>query len=476
MTEPTDGTGRRIYTNRTLNLRALRAIGYDMDYTLIHYRVKEWESLAYRYVKERLLKRGWPVESMEFEPDRFIRGLMIDTELGNIVKANRFGYPKRATHGTRVLGFDELRSAYARQMVELSDPRFRFLNTLFSLSEACWFSQLVDCLDEGQLSGVRDYRDLSHLLRFEVDEAHVEGRLKAEIVAHPEKFVELDPDTALALLDQKRAGKKLMLITNSEWSYTQAMMQYAFDPFLTGMTWQALFDLIIVDAQKPAFFTATNPIYEVVSAEGLLRTVRRPVELGKVYQGGHVALIEEGLGCSGDDILYVGDHLFGDVQVSKRIQRWRTALVLRELEHEVEEVSSFYDAQKTLEALMGEKEAMEQQSAQLRLKLQRIQGGYGPRASQSEEELRDEMAALRDRLQHLDVQIAPLAKAVGTISNPYWGQLMRTGNDKSQLARQVERYADVYMSRVSNFLGPTPFAYLRSSRGSLPHDPLIGDP
>jgi hypothetical protein len=54
--------------------------------------------------------------------------------------------------------------------------------------------------------------------------------------------------------------------------------------------------------------------------------------------------------------------------------------------------------------------------------------------------------------------------------SPAWGLMMRTGNDKSHLARQVERYADIYMSRVSNFLYETPFAYLRAPRGYLPHD------
>ena len=47
---------------------------------------------------------------------------------------------------------------------------------------------------------------------------------------------------------------------------------------------------------------------------------------------------------------------------------------------------------------------------------------------------------------------------------------MRAGNDKSHLARQVERYADVYTSRVANLLHATPFAYLRSPRGTMPHD------
>ena len=47
---------------------------------------------------------------------------------------------------------------------------------------------------------------------------------------------------------------------------------------------------------------------------------------------------------------------------------------------------------------------------------------------------------------------------------------MRAGNDKSLFARQVERYADVYTSRVSNLRYETPFGYLRAARGSLPHD------
>jgi hypothetical protein len=47
---------------------------------------------------------------------------------------------------------------------------------------------------------------------------------------------------------------------------------------------------------------------------------------------------------------------------------------------------------------------------------------------------------------------------------------MRAGNDKSLFARQVERYADAYMSRVSNLRYETPYAYMRAARGSLPHD------
>src|SRR5688572_6048183 len=217
---------RRIYCNRTLNLRAIKAVGYDMDYTLIHYVVAVWERHAYEHVRRVLGDRGFPVEGLQFDPELMIRGLIIDSELGNILKANRFGYVNRALHGTRAIPFEDVRRVYARTMVDLSDLRYAFMNTLFSLSEACLYAQLVDRLDAGVFSGPLGYQDLYKSVRNALDYAHMEGRLKQEIIEDPDTFVLMDPETPLALLDQKEAGKKILLITNSEWIYTDAMMRY----------------------------------------------------------------------------------------------------------------------------------------------------------------------------------------------------------------------------------------------------------
>ncbi len=51
--------------------------------------------------------------------------------------------------------------------------------------------------------------------------------------------------------------------------------------------------------------------------------------------------MEAYLGLSGEEILYVGDHIFADVHVSKSMLRWRTALILRELEEEVAALEAF---------------------------------------------------------------------------------------------------------------------------------------
>jgi len=464
--------GSGLYCNRTLNLRAIRAIGYDMDYTLVEYQVEEFERKVFEYARTRFLSMGWPVEELRFDPSMVARGLVIDTELGNVVKANRFGFVKKAMHGTQILDYNHQRQAYAHTILDLSEVRWVFLNTLFALSEGCLYAQMVELLDQGRLHGVMGYADLYAKVRAAVDAQHFEGRLKAEIVSDPERYVVLDPKAALTLMDQKVSGKKLLLITNSDWNYTSFMMAYAFDRFLPeGMHWRDLFELVIVSARKPDFFTGHHPFLEVVTEEGLLKPCQGALRKGQAYYGGSAALVEAQLELSGDELLYVGDHMFGDVHVSKSVLRWRTALVLRELEEEVAALEAFRGHELELAARMEEKEALEGHLSQVRLDLQRRRAGYGPVPELDEHALEGLIQELRSRIRVLDLEIAPIAKAAMELTNPRWGLLMRAGNDKSHLARQVERYADVYTSRVSNFLSATPYVYLRSSRGSLPHDP-----
>ena len=336
------------------------------------------------------------------------------------------------------------------------------MNTLFELSRASLFAQLVAVHDDKPLSGMANYSDLYSAVDEALAVAHTGGALKAEIVADKERFVDLDPEVVATLQDQKTAGKKLVLITNSDWSYTSEMMPYCFDRFVEGdHTWRSLFDLVIVSANKPGFFANTNPIYRVVDeGKSLLRPHVGPLEPGHVYFGGNARLVEERFGLVGEEPLYVGDHLFGDVHVTKDVLKWRTALIARPLESEISNAIAFAGDQRRLEEMMAEKVAVDREQAKLRL--QRAAGGG--------REVQAAYGKVTARANRLDEQIAPLARAAAELGNPIWGPLMRAGNDKSLFARQVERYADVYASRVSNFREETPFAYLRAARGSLPHD------
>jgi hypothetical protein len=63
------------------------------------------------------------------------------------------------------------------------------------------------------------------------------------------------------------------------------------------------------------------------------------------------------------------------------------------------------------------------------------------------------MAKLLATMIDYDNKIAPMLYNDGSHFNKYWGYISRGGfNDQSHLMRQIEKYADVYTSRVSNFL------------------------
>ncbi|WP_129662634.1 HAD-IG family 5'-nucleotidase [Phytoactinopolyspora endophytica] len=463
--------GRDVYANRTLNLRSVRAIGYDMDYTLLHYRIDEWEGAAFEHARRLLAERGLPVADLTFEADRYLQGLVIDLDLGNLVKATRFGYVIQAQHGTRQLTFDELRNAYANVFVDLGEPRFRFLNTMFSISEASLYAQLVDKLDADEITGPVGYDELYRIVSAALDQSHAIGTLKAEIAADPDRFCDLDPDTAQTLLDQRMAGKRLLLITNSEWSYTRAMMSYAFDRHVPSGSWRDLFDIVVVAAAKPRFFAEDIQAFRMVDTErGLLQPHRGPLQVGDVYHGACARLVEQSLGLDGAQILYAGDHLFGDVHVTKSVLRWRTALIMRELEVDIADANRFAKDEAELRRLMADKITLEDLVAQARLSEVRRSADESAPAWDG-----PSIGQLLEQLRQLDQRITPLAKGAAELGNPTWGPMMRAGNDKSLFARQVERYADVYTSRVANFGLRTPFAFLRAARTSLPHDLISWD-
>ncbi len=459
---------RQIYANRTLNLRSIDAIGYDLDYTLVRYTTREWERRAYHHAKLQIANRGWPVEDLEFDPSLVIQGLTIDLELGNLLKVTRFGYVIRGQHGTRPIEHRQMRKTYSNAVVDLAEDRWLFLNTMFSMSEAILFSQVVDLADQGDIPEVVGYDDLYRIVRGALDAAHLEGTLKAEILADPDRFIDMDPAVVSTLLDQRAAGKKLLLITNSEWEYASQIMQITFDPHMgDGQTWRDLFDVVIVSAAKPGFFLGKNRLHEIVDLDrALLRPHFEAIEPGGVYFGGNAHDVEQSLGLSGDEILYVGDHLFGDVLVSKATLRWRTALIIHELEEEVAALEDFAKRERELAGLMVRKEDLEAEQADLRL----IQLKARSDKKIDTSKLEADLSGLREELSKLDSQIAPLAIESGNLVNRHWGPLMRAGADKSLFARQVERHADVYTSRVSNFGAATPFAYLRAFRSPLPHE------
>ena len=63
-----------------------------------------------------------------------------------------------------------------------------------------------------------------------------------------------------------------------------------------------------------------------------------------------------------------------------------------------------------------------------------------------------------------------LERALDKEFNQYWGMVFKQGEENSRFGQQVQRYACLYTSRVSNFHRYSNFQYFRSPMDILPHD------
>src|SRR5262249_16297350 len=80
--------------------------------------------------------------------------------------------------------------------------------------------------------------------------------------------------------------------------------------------------------------------------------------------------------------------------------------------------------------------------------------------------LEQHRAALREVTETYD----RLEVEVDLSFNASWGPLFKEGNENSRFGEQVEHYACLYTSRVSNFLAYSPLRYFRAPRAKMPHE------
>lgn len=454
----------KIFVNRTLNLNSIKLIGFDMDYTLATYNVPAFEEKAYQLVQEKLINEyGYPEEirELKFDKNFIIRGLVIDTETGNFLKVNRYGFVRIASHGTRFFSFEEQKDLFGMQGIDLTDPRYYIVHTLFSLAEGNLYAQLVDFF-EAKNQPI-NYRKLFNEVRKSLNDSHQEEELKGDVIKNPQKYLIQDERIVKALLKLRKFGKKLALITNSDYTYSRKVMEYCFEPFL-DCSWQEVFDLIVVAANKPEFFLRRQHFLRVDQDTGLLSNFYGKIEWNGIYQGGNASIIEKHLELLPQEILYLGDHILGDVVTLKETIGWRTGLVVQELAEEVPILEDTSEIHAQISQKMQMKEKLEDLSLELREKIFLREGKTAT--------VKEDYDKLKNKLMKLDDEIRELIFASQKGFNKNWGEIMRAGNEISRFATLVERYACIYMAGIANLYYYSPFKYFRSQRRYLAHDPV----
>ena len=245
----------RVFCNRTLKLRDIRWLGFDMDYTLAIYDQEAMDELSIRSTIQKLVERGYPEFIRELPPlTHFpVRGLIVDKENGNVLKRDRYKYVCKAYHGLKQLSKVELNALYHSQKVRSSSERYYWVDTLYALSEVALYVALIDGMEQRGLPV--QYAQLFNDIRACIDEAHRDGTILNEVVQDLPRFLRRDPKLPQTLHKWRSAGKKLFLLTNSHHWYTDALMTYLIgDALPEYASWRGLFDVIVCASRKPLFF------------------------------------------------------------------------------------------------------------------------------------------------------------------------------------------------------------------------------
>jgi HAD superfamily 5'-nucleotidase-like hydrolase len=461
----------RIFVNRNLRMRSIGAIGFDLDHTLAHYRIREVDELAFRITQQKLVaQRGYPEEllQLQYDPEFVVRGLLIDRRRGNVLKMDYHNYVVRAYHGLVPLSSEDRKRIYRLRRIRVSSESYVSVDTLFHMPEAYLYVAAIDLLEK---RGVRpDYRTLSRDVREMIDEAHADGSIKNEIERNPTRFVSPDPRLPEVFDLFRRGGKKLFLLTNSELHYTEVLFRLLFRP-ANGDTWRSYFDFIVVDAKKPKFFRQRGRPGKFLQVEG---------PGAPVFSGGDVWALEKHLGHAGDSVLYWGDHTYGDILRSKKNVGWRTAMIIPELEHEVAVTERIGPELSRLTAALRERDRLDQEETMTRADTQRLEKlveGANGSGEEPREQVMRKLANAHQRLSEIlrararvhDV-IAETDAACNSAYNAYWGTLFREGNEISRFGHQIKDFACVYTSRVSNFLNYPVNTYFRAPMDRMSHE------
>jgi 5'-nucleotidase len=461
---PIADTKRAIFTNRTLRMARVRAVGFDFDHTLAVYNCAALDHLAMDLVIDRLIK----VEGLKSDyfdnlpnPAFACKGLVVDVTMGNVLKIDRHGHVARVYHGQDRLSPDEKRKLYGDSDYiphVTHGGRFVQVDSAFAKPEVLIYSTVAPRIDEKKRG------DLWKTIRGHTDMIHRDGSLKKSLMERPLDFLQPDLETVGMLRQLKEAGKTVFFLTNSEWEYTLAMAGPAlgYGPS-NSLEWLELFDHVVVEARKPDYFKPRKPTAPPTA-----------VDHGKVIRGGNIAELEEKLGCEGPEVLYVGDHIYSDLITSKRTQSWRTMLIIAEVEQEMESGADLPGIAMQLKQADERRTDAERElhhwqsveSAIQRLKdpdhvdvVQRVKRLCATKVRQSKRAL-NEHIQLRERL------LTRLSDA----TNPFWGSLFRTNSELTYFGRQVEDFACTYTSRASNIGLYSTEHYFRSAMDYLPHE------
>lgn len=438
-------------------------IGLDMDHTLVRYHTEKFEHLVYQFAVEALVtEKNYPdsIKSLNFEFNDAIRGLVIDTQNGNILKLSRYGLIKQCRHGTELKTYKEQTQFYRTTYIDLNDHNYMAIDTAFSIALCVLYGQLVDLKDKHP-NLFPNYRQIALDTIDTIDKVHAKGEMKSHILKNHKEYIQIDPEVVAGIKRFINFGKEFFILTNSDYHYTKQLLAITIQPFLEpNQHINDIFPYIITLANKPRFFYDNLNFLKVHEDSEYMSNINGPITPG-IYQGGNAKKFTKDLNLNDDEILYIGDHIYGDIVRLKKDCNWRTALVVEELGDEINRQQAAQPIEYQIIDFMKIKQELEIEYA---WELTQEPSNIHQRPQNPK------LENLQAKIFDIDKKLTQLIKEQDGFFNKKWGKIFRAGAEETFFAFQAERYACIYMEKLEDLLSLPPVAYFRAYRRMLGHD------
>jgi HAD superfamily 5'-nucleotidase-like hydrolase len=450
-----DQNPEAVFANNELSLQNIEIYGFDYDYTLATY-TPELHKLIFTLGRDALVnKLRYPegILQFEYDADFAVRGLHYDIKKGLFLKIDQFHNIQLGTvyRGLQPVPDDEVKSLYEGTHVPVDymntfygvGPMHQMVD-LFALPEVTLISLVAEYFIKNNINYDSEY--VFYDIRSTVQSIHTSGILHQAILKDLDLYLysEKCHETKLLLENLSSEGKKLFLVSNSGFPFIDQGMKY-----MVGEDWLDLFDVVIVNARKPKFFKEGSRPFRIYN-----RDLRAPewgtvnnLKKGTIYHQGNHQELQKMTGWLGPKVLYFGDHVYSDLADPSLKYGWRTAAIIPELEAEIQKQNSeVYKA--NVRWLIG-----------LQHLIDEMQHQNSPESN--------------DVIQSWLQERNEIRKLTKSLFNPQFGSLFRTYHNPTYFFRRLARFADIYMSSLTNLSRYSVNYTFYPHRILLPHEPSL---
>jgi hypothetical protein len=260
-------------------------LAFDLDHALLRYRVPALMEHIYHCLVGALTAAGQPAAAFAAGwagPRCVAKGLVVDWHTGDVLKLDAAGFVAAAVHGASRRAPASVAAVYggapwpgfAALAAHRRSPAFHYFQTYFDMPAILLAQQLVAWRGDEAAPApapaaaeyeagaapahyAREYAALLAAFSAVFDnEAAWDGPFFAALRQRPADFVWPRPALRASLARMRGGGRRVALVTNSHIFYACAMLEAAL-----GADWRDVFDVVIFNAQKPAFFSRALPAF-----------------------------------------------------------------------------------------------------------------------------------------------------------------------------------------------------------------------